>query len=118
MSCHGQQEYYRKLREMPKKQTDMGDEGQVQGRRDSVRIAKEQEQEELRQVLQTQVGRAVIYRMLCACGTYHSVFDTNALVMAFNEGRRNIGLTLLEEVLTDHNNAYIMMQHEANEKDK
>ncbi|KKN58458.1 hypothetical protein LCGC14_0551900 [marine sediment metagenome] len=103
---------------MPKKQTDMGDEGQVQGRRDKTRIAKEQEQEELRQVLQTQVGRAIIYRLMRECGTYHSVFDTNALVMAFNEGRRHVGLTLLEEVLTDHNNAYIMMQHEANEKDK
>ena len=94
----------------------MGDEGQVKKRRNKAQLVQDQEKEELRQVLQTLVGRAVIYRIMRNCGTYHSIFDTNALVMAFNEGKRHIGLTLLEEVLTDHNNAYIMMQHEFNEK--
>ncbi len=43
-------------------------------------------------------GRRVVWRLLQRAGVYTSSFSHSGSVMAFNEGRRDMGLWLLAEV--------------------
>lgn len=44
---------------------------------------------------------------------FGSVFHTSGSVMAFNEGRRNLALQLLNEIMTHAPEAFTLMQREA-----
>lgn len=46
-------------------------------------------------VMETPEGRRAMEVILDITGMNQPVFSTNALTMAFNEGKRNVGLTLL-----------------------
>lgn len=46
-------------------------------------------------VMDTPKGREAMEIILDATGMYRPSFNTNALTMAFNEGRRSVGLALL-----------------------
>ena len=62
--------------------------------------AKEQEVD-WRWQMKTRQGRRIIYRLLASAGVWRSSFDSDALRMAFNEGRRHEGLGVL----------HLLMQH-------
>ena len=53
---------------------------------------------DLREVMMTVEGRRVIHRQLETAGIWRSTFTGNALTSAFNEGGRNQGLMLLNEL--------------------
>lgn len=55
---------------------------------------EKQDSEDLKAVLGTIEGRRFVRGLLADCGEHRSSFHTNALVMGFNEGARNIGLKL------------------------
>lgn len=63
-------------------------------------------------VMETPEGRAVVWEILSAAGVFQEVFDTNALRMAFNSGRRNLGLMVLARVQSSGRN-FRLMQEEA-----
>lgn len=63
------------------------------------RLAKEKEESDLRFVMSSKQGRRFIHRQLSRAGIWLSSFNTNNAVMAFNEGRRNAGLALLNEIM-------------------
>lgn len=46
-------------------------------------------------------GRRIVLNLLSAAGVYRTSFDTNALKMAFMEGRRNFGL-YIDSLLKTH----------------
>lgn len=46
-------------------------------------------------------GRRFMWRLLEGSGIYRSSFTGEALSMAFNEGQRNVGLKLVDEI-TQH----------------
>lgn len=73
---------------------------------------------QLKEVLETYDGRAVIWQILCDTGLYRSSFSNDALSMAFNEGQRNIGLLLIDRIMLVSPEAYKLMQEEANERRK
>lgn len=50
--------------------------------------------EDLAAVLATPEGRRFVRGLLVDCHEHRSVFDTNAIHMAFKEGARNVGLKL------------------------
>ncbi len=49
----------------------------------------------LAHVMETPKGREAMEIILDATGMYRPSFNTNALSMAFNEGRRSVGLAIL-----------------------
>lgn len=63
--------------------------------REEARIAAE----DLKWVMSNKRGRRYIWRLLAASKVFHQTFDTNAMKMAHNEGRRAMGLTLLNELM-------------------
>lgn len=58
-------------------------------------------------------GRAWMHDYLDLCAVFHTSFDQNPHVMAFNEGRRNVGLRLLAGIMRACPDAYIQMMKES-----
>ncbi len=67
----------------------------------------------LARTMSTDDGRELIHNLLSMTQLYISSFDTNALSMAFNEGRRSVGLDLQSLMKSD---LYLLMLEEANER--
>lgn len=73
---------------------------------------RKQADEDLRFVLSSGQGRRVLYDIISGCGIYHSSFSTDALQMAFKEGRRNEGLKLITKIDAVSPGAYSKMIEE------
>jgi hypothetical protein len=71
---------------------------QVQSRRERQKSCDLQKKSALRRLMAEPAGRMWVWGLLSRCGTYHSSFSSDPLVMAFNEGRRDIGNYLAEEI--------------------
>ena len=89
-----------------------------------VRIAaKEARQRELNdaEVLQNimsyPAGRGWMLGKLEACHIFATTFAPNANQTAFNEGARNIGLMLLNDIMRHCPDNYVLMMRERNERD-
>lgn len=74
--------------------------------------------EDLRWVMANPKGRRFVANMLAQAGIYRLSFKTDALLTAFSEGSRNIGLRLLDQITTHCNNQYIQMLKESNDGNK
>jgi hypothetical protein len=59
------------------------------------------------------VGRGYVYDLLASCHVFQSSFATNALAMAFNEGERNVGLLITNDLITASPDNYLLMLKEA-----
>jgi len=77
---------------------DASDPDQVKSRRERVKTRELQSRESLRKFLCDPGGRVWMWDLLARCGTYHSSFSTDPLIMAFNEGRRDVGNFLVSEI--------------------
>lgn len=65
-------------------------------------------------LMQSTQGRAWIFWLLGRCGIYRTSFaGPDALAMAFNEGRRDIGLILVAELMKHAPHAYLQMMKES-----
>lgn len=53
---------------------------------------------DLRSVMKTKAGRAVLWRIMDNAGVFRATFDPNPHVSAMREGARQIGLTLFSEI--------------------
>lgn len=76
-----------------------------------------EDREDLRWLLGQKRGRRIVWRLLEQAGVFRSVFNQNAMAMAFSEGRRDQGLRLLATVQTLKPEAYALMQAENTEHD-
>jgi hypothetical protein len=94
---------------------DAGNEADVKKRKTKAQLKREREIEEVKQVLSTVSGRATIWRILDWCGVYRTSFTGNSETF-FNEGKRNIGLKLIEEIFASDKNAFYLMSREATDK--
>jgi len=72
------------------------------------------EQADLKHVLSSKEGRAVIWRYLEECGIFQSSMGLDAWIY-FKEGKRSIGLKLLQEVMSVDESKYLLMAKEAKE---
>jgi hypothetical protein len=70
----------------------------VKGRKEKLKTRDLQKKGALRELLTTPDGRMWMWDLLSLCGVYHSSFSSDALVMAFNEGRRDAGSRLIAEI--------------------
>ncbi len=75
-----------------------GDPEQVKGRKERQKTRDLQKKTALRAIMSEPGGRMWMWDLLSLCGVYHSSFSSDALVMAFNEGRRDIGNHLIAEI--------------------
>lgn len=73
---------------------------------------------DVRDVMSKASGRRVMYQMLEDSGLFRTVFSTDALVMAFNEGKRNTGLRLISDLLEACPEKYMTMIQAAKEREE
>lgn len=75
---------------------------------------REDELNDLRAVLVSPEGRRFVWRLLERGGVFRSSFCAESdSCTAFNEGRRNLGLSVLNDVLEADSGSFRMMQDEA-----
>ena len=63
------------------------------------RERRRKELEDLRWLLGHPQGRRIVTRLLDEAGVYRSSFNHSGSVMAFNEGKRHMGLFLIAELI-------------------
>ena len=69
----------------------------------------------IQQIMGSREGRAWVYDFFEAAHLWRTSFTVDALVMAFAEGERNIGLRLLSDVMRAAPDRYLEMVREASE---
>jgi hypothetical protein len=59
------------------------------------KLARENEEADIKWLMGNKRGRRVLWRLLDQAGVFRSSFNTNAMTMSFAEGNRNYGLRML-----------------------
>ena len=59
------------------------------------KIARENEEVDVKWLMSNKRGRRVVWRLLEQSGVYRLSFNSNSMTMAFNEGQRNFGNRML-----------------------
>lgn len=80
------------------------------------REARRKELEDVRWLLKHPQGRRIALRVLDETGVFRSSFDHSPSLMAFSEGRRNIGLWLTAELMEASAEGYFTVLKEHQEK--
>lgn len=65
------------------------------------KIKEERERECYKYVMGNKLGRQFVFDLLGACSVFRGNFDTDHSVMAFREGKRNVGLEVVARA-NDH----------------
>jgi len=82
---------------------------------DSIKKAKTKDvlrAEGLRQLMQSEAGRAWMHGLLESTGPFRSPFSTDPIVMAKNCGEANVGLRLIAELHATSTELYLVMMKE------
>lgn len=64
---------------------------------------------DLRAVLGTEAGRRFVWRLIDGSGVFSQSYAGEALANAFNEGRRAVGIALMQESQTVSSRLYVEM---------
>lgn len=72
--------------------------------------------ETLKYLMNNTSGRAFVWRKLEDSSVFVTTFNDSPMRMAFNEGRRAIGLKLWDDILRHCPDQYSLMMREANER--
>lgn len=76
-----------------------GQEQQREEMQDLARLEAKIIEDDIKWIMGSKRGRRIVYRWLERAGIWQSSFNTNAMSMAFAEGRRNEGLALLMQLM-------------------
>lgn len=79
------------------------------------RLASETESSDFKWLMGSKRGRRIVWRLLEQAGVFRISFDANALRMAFNEGNRNYGNRVLDQIHRDCPELYTVMIKELND---
>lgn len=93
-------------------------EEQVGNRKKQAAIAAKQADLDLYEVLNTSVGRKVIWELIGLHGPYLSSFSKDPIEMAFNEGMRNFSVRVTDRLLRVCPELYMQAQSEAIARNK
>lgn len=66
----------------------------------------------LTRVMSDPQGREYLYDLLASLHIYSTSFSTDALIMAFNEGQRNVGIRLTADIVEAAPDMYLQMLKE------
>lgn len=81
------------------------------------RIARENEEADIKWLMSSKRGRRIVWRLMDRAGVFRSSFNTNSMSMAFAEGNRNYGLQILGIIHTQCPELYpVMMKENTNER--
>jgi hypothetical protein len=75
-----------------------GQEMARQKREQDERFLRQRKADDVKRLMSSRWGRRFMWELLAAAGTYQQTFNTNAMQMAFNEGKRSVGNQLLAYV--------------------
>ena len=73
------------------------------------RIARENEEADIKWLMSSKRGRRIVWRLMDRAGVFRSSFNTNSMSMAFAEGNRNYGLQILGIIQTQCPELYPVM---------
>lgn len=62
------------------------------------RLSRESEEADTKWLMSSKRGRRIVWRLLDQCGVFRLSFNTNAMAMAFAEGNRNVGNSMLARI--------------------
>lgn len=68
-----------------------------------------------KELTSTYAGRRGLWRVLEECGVFATSFSADPYEMAFREGKRNIGLWLIQELSSINPDLFVQMQTEAHD---
>ena len=91
---------------------DASDPGHVQERRKRQALLDRRADAAFAELMASADGRLWVWRMLGACGVFHSSWEPHSGRMSFNEGRRDIGLQLLTDITRVCPDLFGQMQRE------
>lgn len=74
--------------------------------------SREMELLTIRNLMKTENGRTFMWRCLQDCGTFESMFNTDAIQHAYNAGKRSHGLWLEQELKDSATDDYYKMLKE------
>jgi len=99
---------------MSKENYSPSNEAQVNAQRKDADKIRDQEIADFKKLLDTEWGRRIVWRLLCRAGIYEISynFDGPRDAVVFNEGRRQVGLLLMDEIHTARPEAYQLMVSE------
>lgn len=100
-----------------KKEFDASNKQEVKRAEQKAKNQRDTEMADLRRLVSTKWGRRVVWRILEKSGQHRTSFTGNSTTF-FNEGQRNIGLWLVDEVLSADTDAYLAMIKESNQGDQ
>lgn len=89
--------------------------GQQEDKREAdarMRDIRRQEAADIKWLMSSRQGRRIMWRLLRVAGIFLLSFNTNAMQMAFNEGKRAVGNQLFDEVLNLCPEQFPVMQKE------
>ncbi len=95
---------------------DTGNVKEVKKRKTKAQLAAERDDAWLREVLSTEGGRAVLYKILEHCGVYRSPI-TDPLETFRELGRQDVGRWLMGEIFTCQSHVYTTMREEASNRE-
>lgn len=99
----------------PPDSIDVGSESQVKRRKLSAKLSREREIAEMKEILVTLGGRAVMWRILAICKIYDAP-PTHPQDTFRHIGRQDVGRELQKELFTCDFGAYMLMWQEAEER--
>jgi hypothetical protein len=79
------------------------------------RLAAEGEELDAKWLMGSKRGRRIVWRLLERAGVFQLSFNTNAMQMAFNEGKRDYGTRTLELIHSKCPELYAVMLKESND---
>ncbi len=82
------------------------------------RERRRKELDDLRWLLGHPQGRRIVSRLLEHTGVFRSSFNHSGSVMAFQEGKRDVGLFLTSELLESSSDGYMKVLKEYKAKDE
>ena len=94
-----------------KKGYDASDEQEVQRVSAKSKRDRDRELADLTKLLQQDWGRRLLWRVLERSGLHRTSFTGNSTTF-FNEGQRNLGLWLVDEMLSADTDSYLLMLKE------
>lgn len=100
---------------MSKPPVNAADETQVEQARKKDKQGRERDLDDLKHVLDTRQGRRFVWRQLVAAGLFRTSYTGSSNQTCFNEGQRNGGLMLLNDIHEAAPEAYLQMLQESKE---
>jgi len=76
----------------------------------------DRQEDQIMFVLSNRLGRAFLWRKLGECGIFKTSFSNSGSQVYFNEGMRQIGLSLLDEIMKVKPDAFLLMMKENGEE--